>query len=1185
MMNKRYGLIGLVLTSMNLWVSAQQAPVAVDDLIRVEAGSTVVLNYLHQNDTDADGDALSMVPTEGITYTPPVGFTGKKTISYTVADASGRQATGNATIIVNEAIDPEAARNQLLAGVSTIASGTSPGTLTVYGPTAYALNYYQGEGEQEPMIGFASCGSGRVLAMPDHQMLSLPSVASQGNTGRFIRNGVEWLSRSTSKDIHIITLSNATRDWLIGQGYTNVETSTKSKLNSNLPGADLFFSGWYGASISNAELTAITDFVRSGGGLFLCDYGVGYSWWWGKPLYNAPGNQLLKEAGIGFALPNFGFTGTIQANLRSSSPMNLEIALEIADESSGVSSTQKAQAANLFKRLTDALPPQDISIARRNAALEQKLATVRATPSTPVKDLFDQAVIAYESDLLKNTPVDEITAHHTAAALFGTTPDTAERITTTIQLDTGYTRWRPLGLYAPPGEIVTITLPDALVNRGYSIKVNAHRDNITKRDTWLRMPVVHRSYPINARTVKVANAFGGSLFIDLGGTAYSTPLNRGMLNIEVSGAIRQPWFDLDRHTDADWNQTLRNHPAPYAVLACSNLICVLPKTHIERVNLTEPERLMNWWAEVMRLQGDLAQRPTPRTGPEMINVDVQTSAGAAHAGYPIQAFLKYWDNLANVEKLTGSGSWGNFHELGHNHQRGWWTFPTDTEVSVNFFSVYCMRNLTTSPATWEWTADPVEIITKAKQDSNLGRYSSMANQARLSFWIQIMDGFGWDAFKNVIAGYEQDNLNNRSALPGSSLQDEASQWLTRFSSEVGYKLTPYMQTFGLPLKQSAINQVDHLPGWMPLILDHSQTQTQILVNQAVTIAPTNAVHALDNIVRITGFGTPANGRLIDNQDGSYTYQPDYNFSGTETLRFTLQSSAENTIELPFEIRITDGKVLKETWTGITGTGTGALTSSPAYPNHPSIIDLIDDLLVAPNPNKNYGTRLRTLLRPPVSGNYTFWIASNNSSKLFLGSNDTAASKSRIAYLNSYAAFQEWTKEPTQQSQPIYLEAGNAYYLEVLHKANTSGDDHVAVAWQKPGETQITVISAADLARPEGLYEEVESIRTWAGRHGLAGNDLASDADPDNDGYSNEEEFLAHTNPNDIDDVLRLNIDRRRLHWNAYNGQPYRIEYRNGFDDPDDWRPLSEGTTTNQEAFVEDPETNQPIRIYRLIIHP
>ncbi len=47
---------------------------------------------------------------------------------------------------------------------------------------------------------------------------------------------------------------------------------------------------------------------------------------------------------------------------------------------------------------------------------------------------------------------------------------------------------------------------------------------------------------------------------------------------------------------------------------------------------------------------------------------------------------------------------------------------------------------------------------------------------------------------------------------------------------------------------------------------------------------------------------------------------------------------------------------------------------------------------------------------------------------------------------------EWNKYSTQQSTTINLVAGQKYYIEVLHKEGTGGDN-VAVAWQGPGITQ------------------------------------------------------------------------------------------------------------------------------------
>jgi hypothetical protein len=47
---------------------------------------------------------------------------------------------------------------------------------------------------------------------------------------------------------------------------------------------------------------------------------------------------------------------------------------------------------------------------------------------------------------------------------------------------------------------------------------------------------------------------------------------------------------------------------------------------------------------------------------------------------------------------------------------------------------------------------------------------------------------------------------------------------------------------------------------------------------------------------------------------------------------------------------------------------------------------------------------------------------------------------------------EWSKYTSQQSATINLTAGQKYYIEVLHKEG-SGGDNIAVAWQGPGISQ------------------------------------------------------------------------------------------------------------------------------------
>src|SRR5439155_10014291 len=85
------------------------------------------------------------------------------------------------------------------------------------------------------------------------------------------------------------------------------------------------------------------------------------------------------------------------------------------------------------------------------------------------------------------------------------------------------------------------------------------------------------------------------------------------------------------------------------------------------------------------------------------------------------------------------------------------------------------------------------------------------------------------------------------------------------------------------------------------------------------------------------------------------------------------------------------------------------------------------------------------------GSYVFWISSDDSSALFVSTDETPATKARIAYVSSWTAQREWTKEANQQSAPVSLEGGRRYYVEALMQQGQGGDN-LAVRWQLPNGT-------------------------------------------------------------------------------------------------------------------------------------
>jgi xyloglucan-specific exo-beta-1,4-glucanase len=174
-----------------------------------------------------------------------------------------------------------------------------------------------------------------------------------------------------------------------------------------------------------------------------------------------------------------------------------------------------------------------------------------------------------------------------------------------------------------------------------------------------------------------------------------------------------------------------------------------------------------------------------------------------------------------------------------------------------------------------------------------------------------------------------------------------------------------------------------------------------------------------------------------------------NQAGNYVATYTNSGGCQST--QTFTVNVT-GSILREFWTGISGTTISSLTSNANYPNNPSGSGQLTSLEGPTNWANNYGTRIRGYIHPPVSGSYTFWVAGDANTELYLSTSDNPANASRIAYVNGSTNPRQWNKYTTQQSTTINLVAGQKYYIEVLHKEG-SGGDNVAVAWQGPGITQ------------------------------------------------------------------------------------------------------------------------------------
>ncbi len=164
--------------------------------------------------------------------------------------------------------------------------------------------------------------------------------------------------------------------------------------------------------------------------------------------------------------------------------------------------------------------------------------------------------------------------------------------------------------------------------------------------------------------------------------------------------------------------------------------------------------------------------------------------------------------------------------------------------------------------------------------------------------------------------------------------------------------------------------------------------------------------------------------------------------------------------------VSENALFAEYWTGVSGSSISNLLAHSDYPDSPDgAYFIVDEFRGKSDLNDvdDYGQRIRGYIVAPETGEYTFYIASDNSSQLFLSSDATSVNISKIAEVpgSNWTSEDQWDKYPEQTSTAIYLNAGQYYYIEVLHKGG--GDPNsLSVGWKIPGETIIQVIPGSAL---------------------------------------------------------------------------------------------------------------------------
>ena len=173
----------------------------------------------------------------------------------------------------------------------------------------------------------------------------------------------------------------------------------------------------------------------------------------------------------------------------------------------------------------------------------------------------------------------------------------------------------------------------------------------------------------------------------------------------------------------------------------------------------------------------------------------------------------------------------------------------------------------------------------------------------------------------------------------------------------------------------------------------------------------------------------------------------------------LLSQTKNVVATPVPVQCSaTGNISYDIWTNVSGNN----VSDNNYLNAPNSSKTLTAFEAPENSGDNFASRIRGYICPPQSGNYTFWIAGDDGTELWLSSDANPSNKTKVAYSLSYTGFRDWNAFATQKSAQVYLVAGTKYFIEALHKEG-GGGDHLSVKWQLPDGTVEAPIPGARLS--------------------------------------------------------------------------------------------------------------------------
>jgi len=703
-----------------------------------------------------------------------------------------------------------AERALLLHGVHSIPAMGTPGTVAVFGRSAFAVLT---GGQKNPLAVAAAAryGKGRVFAMAHNSYFGANIFAdAESDAGKLLRNAIAWVAPGVEKRSVAFLGEAIAAESFAELGFT---VATKVDVLDLAAHSLLILSG--GVQLSAEDAAAVRTFVAHGGGLMtaICPWGwqqVNAKRGWS--LANDLGdNQVLIPMGLCFA-DGYASGGKYEISVVAAQNAHAGAALD------ALLAGQKNVQTYGLELAVSSLPEDDSTFMwPLHNALPVIDANNAPSPNHRLngkEHALERLAVMLQSRKWSELPAEWITAAPGSDQFPGAVVARAERVTRHFKFKAGLQGWQSTGLYLAPGESLQVAIKEGSSLAGWSLRVGCHTDHLWHKEDWQRWPEISASWPLeNGATY--ASPYGGSVYLIPSGDS-------GALDLQIEGAVEAPLYDRNHPISAEEWQRMKKMPGPWAELVGHFIVLSVPTYAIQ--DLDNPEALLNYWDTLVQSHYEFGAEPMP-IRPERFVADAQISAGYMHSGYPIMTWLDVvaprpgkLPVLLDLEELRKQGNWGYFHEAGHNRQKGDWTFSGTGEVTNNLFSLHG-GEVMAGIEPWQnpWLQGQKKSAAQYLADGADFRQWQSKPGVALVCYAQIQKQFGWQVFTQVFAEY-RDLPNNQRPSTDS---EKINQWVLRLSLACGRDLRRFHQKWGWPLSEALLadESLAGLKVWMPEFLE------------------------------------------------------------------------------------------------------------------------------------------------------------------------------------------------------------------------------------------------------------------------------------------------------------------------------------------------------------------------------